>query len=171
MSDALLRHTEAAMALLEGSVADIVYLPPDVRKSRVRIDGRGVRTERPPSEGEQIDRITMADPLGFLVAVMNGQPVLTFGFEPKIVAPNKKRASKKTVKRFPMIGLEDADGGELVAYMHTPTMAERVEIAKFLVPFVTEKRAKKAKPDPDQPEAPADEAEARLQERLNSLGK
>lgn len=140
MSADLIKYTEAAMALLEGKIAEVVYLPPDVRKNKVRLNAAGHATTAPLSAKEQLDRIVAADPLGFLLALMNGQPVVTFRAVEKEVAP--KKASARTKQQFPLLKLGKVDGVEIVAEMQVPSIDDRKEIARFLIPFVTEKRKK-----------------------------
>ncbi len=141
MSADLLKYTEAAMALLDGKIAEVVYLPPDVRKNKTRINAYGNATTAPVSAKEALDRIIAADPLGFLLAIMNGQPVISFGVKEKEVEP--KRVGRKTAKTFPVLDLGKVDGVEIVAHVHVPTVDDRKEVAKFLTPYVTEKRKKK----------------------------
>lgn len=150
MSADLIKYTEAAMALLEGKIAEVVYLPPDVRKHKTRINAYGHATNSPLSSKEALDRIIAADPVGFLLAILNGQPVLTFGVAEKEVAP--KKTSARTRKAFPQLRLGKVDGVEIVAHVHVPTVDDRKEVAKFLTPFVTEKRKKKSEQGPDDPE-------------------
>lgn len=159
MSADLLKYTEAAMALLQGKIAEVVYLPPDVRKNKLRINVSGHATTAPPSPKEQLDRIVAADPLGFLLALMNGQPVVTFGLDDKVVEP--KVTSARTKSKFPVLKLGKVDGHEVVAHVHVPSIDDRKEIARFLVPFVTEKRKKAG----DKTEGDEDEFEQILAQR------
>lgn len=141
MSTALIQHTEAAMALLQGKIAEIVYLPPDVRKNRTRIKANGQATTAPLSAKETLDRIVAADPIGFLVALMNGQPVMTFDAVDRKVEVDTDKVSKGAKKRLPpSVKLGMVDGIEIRAIVHVPSIEDRTAIAKFLTPFVTEKR-------------------------------
>jgi hypothetical protein len=150
MSADLIKYTEAAMALLDGKIAEVVYLPPDVRKTKTRINAYGHATNTPLTAKEALDRIIAADPLGFLIAVMNGQPVMTFDVVDKKIAP--KATGAKTKKKFKPLSLGEVDGVEIIAQVHVPTIDDRKEVAKFLVPYVTEKRKKKGEIGPDDPE-------------------
>lgn len=170
MSAELIKYTEAAMALLDGKLADIVYLPPDVRKNKVRINAHGRATTNPPSVNEQLDRILMADPLGFLLAVMNGQPVLSFGAKPKEVEP--KKTTRRAEKAFPLVSLGKVAGVEIVATTLMPTLDDRKDVAKFLVPYVTERRKKKGEQGtPDDEEAEFEQIlERRIQQAKDNNG-
>lgn len=164
MSAELMKHTEAAMALLEGKLADVVYLPPSVRRNRLRLNSRGQATTAPLSAKESLDRITLADPLGFLLAIMNGQPVVTFAAETKEVEP--KETHKRTQKKFPQLRLGKVDGAEIIAHLHVPSVDERVDIAKFLMPYVTERRKKQKNNEEEQ--AP-DDFEMILNQRIQQV--
>lgn len=153
MSADLIKYTEAAMALLDGKIAEVVYLPPDVRKNKVRLNAAGHATTAPFSAKEQLDRIIAADPVGFLVAIMNGQPVVTFDTLSKEVAP--KSTGAKTKKKFPQLKLGKVEGVEIVASIQMPSIEDRKEVAKFLTPYVTTKQRKKG----DGPELDDEEAE------------
>jgi hypothetical protein len=160
MSADLIKYTEAAMALLQGKIAEVIYLPPDVRKNRVRLNSHGHATTAPFTASEQLDRIVAADPVGFLVAVMNGQPVVTFGIEDATVRP---QAGARVKKKFKTLKLGKVDGIEVEAHIHVPSVEDRKEIAKFLTPYVVTKRKKKG----DDPLAPdEDEFEAILDQRI-----
>jgi len=141
------------MALLDGKIAEVVYLPPDVRKNKVRLNSAGHATTAPFSAKEQLDRIIAADPVGFLVAIMQGQPLVTFGTLEKEVVP--KGTSARARKKFPQLRLGKVDGVEIVASIQMPSIEDRKEVAKFLTPYVTTKQRKKGDPtegDPDEAE-------------------
>jgi hypothetical protein len=149
MSNTLLKHTEAAMALLEGKIAEVVYLPPDVRKNKLRLKANGHATTAPLTAKETLDRILAADPVGFLLAIMNGQPVVTFdAVDKKIEVDTDKVTTRAKKKLPPMVKLGMVDGFEIRAVVHVPTIEDRKEVAKFLTPFVTEKRKKSNKDGP-----------------------
>lgn len=149
MSNTLLKHTEAAMALLEGKIAEVVYLPPDIRKNKLRLKANGHATTAELSAKETLDRILAADPLGFLLAVMNGQPVITFdAVDKKVEVDTDKVPSRAKKKLPPMVKLGMVDGFEIRAVVHVPTIEDRKDVAKFLMPFVTEKRKKGDAPKP-----------------------
>jgi hypothetical protein len=171
MSADLIKYTEAAMALLEGKIADVIYLPPDIRRNKLRINAAGHATTKPPSDKEALDRIAAADPLGFLLAVMNGQPVVTFAPKAKEVEP--KKTSAKTAKAFPLLSLGKVNGVEIVAEFHVPSIDDRKEVAKFLTPFVTERKRKtkgEEKPDEEQDEFERILAQRRQQAKEESDG-
>jgi hypothetical protein len=150
MSAELIKHTEAAMALLEGKIAEVVYLPPDVRRNKTRINARGHATTAPFTAKEALDRIIAADPIGFLLALMNGQPVITFDAVDKKVDVDTDKVSKGAKKRLPpSVKLGMVDGIEIRAIVHVPSIEERMAIAKFLSAFAVEKRKKKPGPTGD----------------------
>lgn len=73
-----------------------VWVPGSVTKAtgRIRltprIDRNGIPTNLPPIDAELLDRLYAADPLGFLIAAMNGQPMPQIevdeaGKNPKVV--------------------------------------------------------------------------------------
>jgi hypothetical protein len=169
----LKKHTEAAMELLQGQLKELVYLPPETRKRNIRVDANGRATTHPPTEKEQLQRITLADPLGFLLAVMNGQPVVTFGVRNIIVDTPRKRsknAPARLAKSFSVLTLDETDGQEVYAKVHVPSMDERMDSAKFLVPYITTK-ATRAKA-PETPESGEDDPtsfDAKLDQRLAQL--
>lgn len=149
------------MALLHGKLAEVVYLPPDVRRTKHRINAAGHATTSPPSPKEALDRIVTADPLGFLIAVMNGQPTMTFSASGVTLPP--KKVSGRVKAKAPTLQLGTVDGFDIMAHVHVPTMDERLRVAQFLVPFVTEKRKKKT--DDKKPKDEDDEFEQILKAR------
>ena len=79
--DTLKAFTERAMEdpALESLIPPPVYLPSRLRGKDIRITADDIRlTIDPPSIKENHLRIAKADPLGFLIALMNGQPVPVF---------------------------------------------------------------------------------------------
>lgn len=68
---------------LETLIPPIVYLPSRLRGKELRLTADNLRlTVDPPTVEENHLRIAKADPIGFLVALMNGQPVPVFEVEP-----------------------------------------------------------------------------------------
>lgn len=64
---------------LEQIVPDYVYVPPTVRDNAPTIRRDNMPTIRPPTVEESVIRIhENVDPLGQLIAMANGQPILTF---------------------------------------------------------------------------------------------
>lgn len=97
-SKRLLRHTELA------TLPDVVYVSKEVLgrpaiRFASRADDLPILSLSPASIAESYDRIDRADPIGFLIAAMNGQPILTL----------------------------DLDGKPMGSYV--PTMQERMAIA------------------------------------------
>jgi hypothetical protein len=76
--DAIADFTERALkATFEGTlIPPIVYLPAGLRKQRARIQEHV--TLNPRSAAEIEDQIAKADPVGFLIAIMQGQPIPVF---------------------------------------------------------------------------------------------
>lgn len=58
-------------------IPPMVYVPLKMRKKGVRVAGRRLTTKKPTVQ-ENIQRIVEADPVGFLIAVMQGQPLPVF---------------------------------------------------------------------------------------------
>jgi hypothetical protein len=71
----LSRNTERAISLITVDKSDPLLYWPSYLQGGTRLTPDGVATRNPPTEAEQIARIVEADPLGFLLALMNGQPV------------------------------------------------------------------------------------------------
>lgn len=76
--DAIGDFTERALrATFEGTlIPPIVYLPAGLRKSKARIQEHVTLNPRTAAEVE--DQIAKADPTGFLIAIMQGQPIPVF---------------------------------------------------------------------------------------------
>lgn len=69
---------------LEALIPPIVYLPSRLRGKELRLTADNLRlTVDPPTVAENHLRIAKADPLGFLIALMNGQPVPAFEITPE----------------------------------------------------------------------------------------
>jgi hypothetical protein len=68
-------NTERAITLLTVDKGNKLLYWPSYLRGGTRITPDGVATRNPPTEKEQLERIVEADPLGFLLALMNGQPV------------------------------------------------------------------------------------------------
>ena len=117
------------MNLLGGRLPSIVYLPASIRARKTRMTADGVVTSSDLTAEEQLDRIVQADPIGFLIAVMNGQPIPTFRL---IDASNP--APKKNRKQNPQTAVsvgKDGDAEVLVEF-HVPSIADRERIALYL---------------------------------------
>lgn len=73
-------YTERAVrAMYSGDlIPPIVYVPCTMRAGRKRLDLAGRVTLNPKSAEEIEQQIALADPTGFLIAVMNGQPIPAF---------------------------------------------------------------------------------------------
>lgn len=69
--------TERAVdATLTGTlIPPLVYIPARLRKKGFRIDVHGDISTNAATDAENLLRIRAADPVGFLIAVMQGQPV------------------------------------------------------------------------------------------------
>jgi hypothetical protein len=151
----ILEYTEQAISLLGGEMPSIVYLPPDIRQRKTRLTTDGIITNNPYGSKEITDRVIAADPLGFLLAVMNGQPIPSFrvkrpGSKPiDEPAPAKDGSKRGRRPRAPQVSsqLDTENGVEVYADWYTPTMADRERVAQYLVsnfaPII--KRADRAK--------------------------
>lgn len=76
--ETLLDFTERAIhASLSGIlIPPLVYIPAQLRhKKGMRVDFNDDVTLKPPSDIENIHRVQKADPIGFLIAIMQGQPI------------------------------------------------------------------------------------------------
>jgi len=67
-------HTERAIYAAARELPDLVYIGAEMR-TKVRVE---TITDRAPTTEENMTRIMEADPIGFLIAVMNGQPLAVF---------------------------------------------------------------------------------------------
>ena len=65
-------------ALTRTFIPPIVYIPASLRKRGSRLNLADHVTLNPASEAENDQRIAKADPVGFLIAMMQGQPVPAF---------------------------------------------------------------------------------------------
>lgn len=166
MSVDLLKYTEQAVSLLGGKFPDLVYLPPDVRKRTARVTTTGAVTREPYSLDEQLDRVVQADPVGFLIALMHGQPVVTFQVASALV--KKGAVAKKTAKAFDGVLLGTVDGAEVYADFHTSTPADRERIASFFTNFVLPK-ARTLKEDKQKPKGPVDEFASLARQRAGEV--
>jgi hypothetical protein len=148
MATDLLKYSEQAMNLLGGKLPNIAYLPPAVRGRKVRVTTEGVVTDSPFSSEEQLDRIVQADPIGFLIAVMNGQPIPTFRLvdEKNPLPPVQDKRKKNSAAVIAHLAKE-RDIDVYVEY-HVPSIADRERIALYLADRVAGPRAKAAKPKP-----------------------
>lgn len=92
-------------------IPPIVYLPRSLRgqKQRLTVDHIRITTD-PPTIAENHLRIAEADPIGFLIAIQNGQPIPTFTVE--------------------------NDGAITILY-HVPTFEQRESVARWLAHKVT----------------------------------
>lgn len=79
--DTLKKFTDRAVRAtdLGQLIPPIVYLPQKLRAHGLRLTVDNLRlTVTPPTVAENHIRIAEADPLGFLIAIMNGQPIPSF---------------------------------------------------------------------------------------------
>lgn len=86
--ETLYDFTERAInATLQGTlIPPLVYVPANLRaRGAVRVSLDDVATIVPPTDTENIQRIHKADPVGFLIAVMQGQPI------PRIIISQEER--------------------------------------------------------------------------------
>lgn len=95
-------YTEQAISLLGGNAPSLVWLPPDIRKRKQRLTADGVVTGQDFTNEEINRRVLAADPLGFLIAIMNGQPVPKFRLQRPVTTSH-------------VVGMQDAEDGEHAA--------------------------------------------------------
>lgn len=83
--ETLLQFTEKAIdASFKGAlIPPLVYLPVALRGKARRVTVEGHVTMNPADDAENSARIHRADPTGFLIAVMQGQPIPEFIVERK----------------------------------------------------------------------------------------
>lgn len=112
----LFRYTERAIRATEAGklIPPIVYLPRLLRGQAVTLteDNLCLTMDAPTVEENHI-KITNADPVGFLIAVMHGQPIPEF------------RISQR---------------GAVQLFYNCPVMSERIEAARYLAHKATIKR-------------------------------
>jgi hypothetical protein len=123
--DTFKKFTERAKHAVDtnrAGIPPIVYLPRSLRAHKQRLTEDHIRiTTDPPTIAENHLRIAEGDPLGFLLAIMNGQPIPTFRVEP--------------------------DGAITVEY-HVPTFEQRESTARWLAHKVTIRTGDQTKDGP-----------------------
>lgn len=111
--ETLTEFTERAInATLKGTlIPPMVYIPANLRKRAARLDFDDTATLNPPTDAENLQRARAADPVGFLIAVMQGQPI------PHVVV------------------FKEGDALRARTDMETPAMSDRMRAAEALVRF------------------------------------
>lgn len=138
--ETLLEYTERAIEAtdLGKLIPPIVYLPSRLRLQGKRLTIDNVRvTVTPPTIAENHIRIAEADPLGFLIAIMNGQPIPSF---------------------------EITNDGAIVVKYHIPEMKTRERIGQWLANKVTI-RTNEVNPGTGNLPKPSEEWEALVEAR------
>lgn len=82
--DTFKHFTERALEAVDAGtlINPIVYLPKRLRAHGIRLTEDNLRlVVDPPTIEENNVRVAAADPLGFLIAMMNGQPIPSFEIE------------------------------------------------------------------------------------------
>lgn len=82
-----------------------------------------------------MERISVLDPLGFLIAVCKGEPILSFRLEPVSKRyRNKKPSGGKTTGTRRVLRAEIAveDGVRVLAEYWTPSLGDRMTAARVL---------------------------------------
>lgn len=145
-------YTEQAVSAL-GGVPSVVYLPPMVRP-KTRMSADGVTTDAPYSVDEIGKRIVEADPAGFLIAIMNGQPLPVFSLRRSLdpsplggpaTTEEGVEGYKRHIPPPPYI--------EVNVDFVVPSIEERMEVAKFLMRFTPIKKPQKSAPPTPKQEA------------------
>lgn len=150
--------------MLGGKVPSMVWLPPGIRQRKTRVDTNGVVTNQPHSQDEINARVLQADPIGLLIAIMNGQPIPRFRLQaaqstlppadvkPKADEPAAKgtaRQGKKPPAVVPSIHVGTEDGLDVFMDFEVPTLANRERIAMYLSEnFSPVKKQRDLKRDP-----------------------
>ena len=120
--------TKSLKALLAG-MPDIAYLPPSLRP-------QGASTK----DEDQLDRIAAADPLGFLLALMNGHPVISFTVmkSTEETQPDAKRLRGRPKKdtATARIKIGEQNGLAIFAECRSPTIADRKRVAAYLAKMI-----------------------------------
>lgn len=119
------RAIEDADRINDALISPVVYVPRKLRghKFRVTVDDLKITLD-PETIAENHIRIAKADPLGGLIAAMNGQPLAEFRVQP--------------------------DGSVRVVYT-TLSLAERIDLMKWLAARVTIRIPTNLKRDPTSP--------------------
>ena len=147
--DTLEAFTERAKLAVDAGegIPPIVYLPAKLRAHGMRVTVDQLRvTVDPPSVAENHVRIAQADPLGFLIAIMNGQPIPTFVLS--------GTGEETTV---------------LVKY-ECPTFKQRKSVAEWLAVRVTFRPYNGRKPVSPQKEAHQKEYDAMINQAADNNG-
>lgn len=113
MTRKLERQTERAIKAAAKLIPDIVFIAPEFRSTAARVQ---VITTKPPTRADNMKRIAEADPIGFLVACMNGQPLPEFKINDRV------------------------DPVKIDIVYHTPTPELRAVCARYLAMVSNQKR-------------------------------
>lgn len=136
--EAFTERAKLAVDLQEG-IPPIVYLPAKLRAHGMRLTVDHLRvTVDPPTVAENHVRIAQADPLGFLVAIMNGQPIPKFSLRGQ------------------------GDKTEVIVEYEVPDLATRLNVATWLGTRVTFRPYNGRKPISGQREAHQKEYDAMI---------
>lgn len=106
--DRVKAYTERAMEATDAAalIPPFVYLPRRLRQSGLRLtEDNLVLKVDPPTLKENHERLANADPLGFLIAAMNGQPIPEFVIGPR---------------------------GDIVINYHVADFGTRLDVAKWM---------------------------------------
>lgn len=127
----ILQYTELAMTLLGGEVPSIIYLPPTLRSRKQRVTTDGMVTLQPYTAEEIQKRVVQADPLGFLIAIMNGQPMPSF----RLKKPGKKIGGEGPFNPKKASDLLETfeNGTEVWVDYYSPDHKDRERVAQYLL--------------------------------------
>lgn len=132
MTKPLEAYTEKAFSLLGGNLPEVVYLPPSLRT-------RPTSQDASAEDEDQLDRIVAADPLGFLIAIIEGRSVASFTVKPLDEAQpdaKRKRGRPKKVTATARIKIGEEKDHAIYAEFHSPSIADRERVAMFLAKFI-----------------------------------
>jgi hypothetical protein len=127
--EAFTERAKIAVDIGEG-IPPIVYLPAKLRGHNMRVTVDQLRvTVDPPQVGENHMRIAQADPLGFLIAIMNGQPIPAFALS------------------------GEGDNTSVIVRYEVPSFEQRLNVGQWLATRVTYRPYNGRKPVSPQKEA------------------
>jgi hypothetical protein len=89
---------------------------------------------------EQLRRVVLSDPLGFLLAVLGGKPILAYRLEPvgkryRTKVKDGNQIKTKQVRRVLRAEIAVEEGVRVIAEYWTPSMSDRIRVAHALAPL------------------------------------
>lgn len=102
---------------------------------------------------QQMARVVQCDPLGFLLAVMGGRPILAYRLEPvgkryRARLPGSPKGTQ--IRRVMRAEIAVEEGVRIMAEYWTPSLTDRIRVARALAPLqVSQLAQNKPVDDPD----------------------